>query len=54
MFFTIIIFFAVLGLLVLVHELGHFVTARKGGVKVDEFGLGLPPRMFGVYKLYFR
>ena len=50
MFFTIVIFFAVLGLLVLVHELGHFVTARKGGVKVDEFGLGLPPRMFGVYK----
>lgn len=50
MFLTIITFFAILSLLVLVHELGHFFTARRGGVKVDEFGLGLPPRMFGFYK----
>lgn len=50
MFITIITFFAVLGLLVLVHEIGHFVTARRAGVKVDEFGLGIPPRIFGFYR----
>ncbi len=50
MLLTLIAFFAVLGLLVLVHELGHFVTARRAGIKVEEFGLGLPPRVFGFYK----
>ncbi len=34
----------VLGVLVFVHELGHFLAARRVGVKVDEFGFGLPPR----------
>lgn len=38
----------VLGLLVLVHELGHFLTARAMGVKVEEFGFGYPPRLFGI------
>lgn len=38
----------VLGLLVFVHELGHFVTARLNGIRVDEFGFGFPPRLFGV------
>ncbi len=41
---TIIIFIIILGLLVLVHELGHFVFAKKAGVQVDEFGFGYPPR----------
>lgn len=50
MFLTIVTFFAVLSLLVLVHEWGHYVVARKYGVKVDEFGLGLPPRIFGFFK----
>ncbi len=50
MILTLVVFFAVLGILVLVHELGHFYVARKFGVKVDEFGLGLPPRIFGLYK----
>ena len=50
MLFTIVIFFIVLGILVLVHEWGHFVTARKAGMKVDEFGFGLPPRIIGFYK----
>src|SRR3989339_1101408 len=45
--FTIIIFILVLGLLVLVHELGHFIVAKKSGVSVDEFGFGFPPRIFG-------
>jgi len=43
------IFFFVLGLalfigLVLIHEWGHFIMARRGGVEVEEFGLGFPPR----------
>ncbi len=41
---TIVIFFAVLGILVIVHELGHFVTARMANVRVLEFGVGFPPR----------
>lgn len=48
MFVTLIAFFAVLGVLVLVHEAGHFFVARRFGVKVEEFGFGLPPRVFGV------
>ena len=47
---TIIIFLLVLGLLIFVHELGHFVTARLAGVKVEEFGIGYPPRIFGVQR----
>ncbi len=35
--------------LVVVHELGHFATARAMGVKVLEFGVGFPPRAFGFY-----
>jgi len=50
MTFTIIIFLLVLGLLVFVHELGHFLVARKNGVKAEEFGFGFPPRILGVYK----
>ena len=33
--------------LVIVHELGHFVVAKKNGIWVEEFGFGLPPRIFG-------
>ena len=36
-------------ILVVVHELGHFATARAIGVKVLEFGVGFPPRIFGIY-----
>lgn len=32
--------------LVVVHEFGHFIMARRGGVEVEEFGLGFPPRLF--------
>ena len=38
----------VLSLLLLVHELGHFVAARLARIRVEEFGFGLPPRLFGV------
>ncbi|MCD4694320.1 RIP metalloprotease RseP [bacterium] len=50
MFTTIIIFLVVLSLLVFVHEWGHFVMARKFGVKAEEFGFGFPPRVLGIYK----
>lgn len=45
---TILIFLAVLILLVFVHEMGHFITAKLSGVKVEEFGFGYPPRLVGV------
>ncbi len=41
---TILIFLIILGILVFVHELGHFLTAKKAGVAVEEFGFGYPPR----------
>lgn len=47
---TIILFIIILSLLVFVHEFGHFIVARKAGMKVYEFGFGFPPRAFGVYK----
>ncbi|MBN2884508.1 RIP metalloprotease RseP [Patescibacteria group bacterium] len=47
---TVIIFILVLSVLVFVHELGHFFTAIRLGVKADEFGFGFPPRVFGFYK----
>ena len=47
MLLTIITFVLVLSVLVFVHELGHFWVARKCGVKVEEFGFGLPPRLCG-------
>jgi len=50
MLLTIVTFLIILGLIVLVHELGHFLTARFFGVKVEEFGFGFPPRLVGFYK----
>lgn len=47
---TLIIFILVLSVLVFAHELGHFLTARKMGVKAEEFGFGFPPRALGFYK----
>lgn len=37
----------ILAVLILVHEFGHFITARMVGVKVEEFGIGIPPRIKG-------
>lgn len=47
---TIIIFLLVLGVIVFIHELGHFLTAKYFGVKVEEFGLGFPPKIWGKKK----
>lgn len=44
------LFIIVLGLLVFIHEAGHFVTARRNDITCHEFGFGFPPRMGGVYK----
>jgi regulator of sigma E protease len=35
-------------ILILVHELGHFLAAKKSGIYVEEFGFGIPPRLFGI------
>ena len=48
---TLIIFLLVLSVLVLIHEAGHYFAARIFGVKADEFGYGLPPRMIGFVKV---
>jgi regulator of sigma E protease len=47
---SIITFIVILAVLVLSHEFGHFIVAKKSGMKVDEFGFGFPPRIFGVKK----
>lgn len=44
---TFLIFLIVLSLVILIHELGHFLAAKKIGVRVEEFGLGYPPRAIG-------
>ncbi|MBI5793946.1 RIP metalloprotease RseP [Candidatus Uhrbacteria bacterium] len=45
---TLLLFIIVLSLLVFVHEFGHFIVAKRMGMKVDEFGFGFPPRLWGV------
>ncbi|MFQ5540883.1 MAG: RIP metalloprotease [Candidatus Paceibacteria bacterium] len=44
---TILIFIAVLLLLIIGHEFGHFIAAKRAGMRVDEFGIGFPPKAFG-------
>src|ERR1700678_1845006 len=38
----------VLGIMVLVHEFGHFLAAKLFGVRVEQFSIGFPPRLFGI------
>ena len=45
---TIIVFVLILALLIFVHELGHFLVARRNGIRAEEFGFGFPPRIFGI------
>lgn len=47
---TVIIFLLILTLLIFVHELGHFVTAKLFKIRVDEFAIGFPPKAFSVTK----
>ncbi len=44
----IILFVVALFVAMCLHELGHFITAKRTGVKVEEFGIGIPPRLFGI------
>lgn len=46
---AILIFLLILSFLVIIHELGHFVTARWMKVKIEEFGIGYPPKMFTMF-----
>ncbi|GAB4140791.1 MAG: hypothetical protein Fur0024_2370 [Patescibacteria group bacterium] len=43
----ILVFIIVVSLVILFHELGHYIFAKKAGAWVQEFGLGIPPRIFG-------
>jgi len=45
---TILAFLGILAVLIIAHELGHFVTAKASRVKVEEFGLGFPPRLLSI------
>ena len=45
-----LLFAFVLGALIIGHELGHFIAARLTKVKVDEFGLGFPPRLATLFR----
>lgn len=47
MLVTVIAFILILSILVLIHEFGHFLVAKKLGIKVEEFGIGFPPRAYG-------
>jgi len=44
----IILFIVALLMAICLHELGHFIVAKRAGVKVEEFGIGIPPRLFGI------
>lgn len=44
---SVLVFLVVLSVLIIIHELGHFIMARRAGIWVEEFGFGLPPRLFG-------
>ena len=46
MILAIIIFILILGFLIFIHEFGHFISAKKLGVKVEEFGIGYPPAIW--------
>jgi len=45
-----LIFALVLSILVFVHEFGHFITAKRLGIHIEEFGFGFPPRLIGVVR----
>lgn len=50
MLLTAIVVVVIFSILIIIHELGHFLAAKKVGIKVEEFGFGLPPRIWGVKK----
>jgi len=46
MLLSIVIFIFILGFLIFIHEFGHFIIAKKSGVKIEEFGIGFPPQIW--------
>lgn len=50
MIITILAFIIILSILIFVHELGHFVVAKRSGITVEEFAIGFPPRMAKVWQ----
>jgi regulator of sigma E protease len=50
LFISIVAFIIIFSVLILIHELGHFVMAKRAGIKVEEFGIGMPPKMFKLFK----
>jgi len=47
---NILLFFIILIVLIIVHEFGHFIVAKRSGIRVDEFGIGFPPRALTFWK----
>lgn len=45
---TLLIFLIILSILILIHEFGHFIVAKRAGVKVEEFALGFPPKLISI------
>ena len=43
---SIFLFIVILAVLILAHEFGHFIAAKRAGIRVDEFGIGFPPRLW--------
>lgn len=43
---SIVIFIITIAILIIAHEFGHFIAAKRAGIRVDEFGIGFPPRLF--------
>lgn len=50
MLISVIVFFLIFSFVIVIHELGHFSSARRHGVKVEEFGLGVPPKAISLFK----
>ena len=48
--YTVILFFLVISVLIVIHELGHFIAAKAFGIRVQEFALGFPPRIASVVR----
>lgn len=44
---NILLFIIILAILILAHEFGHFIVAKRFGIRVDEFGVGFPPKLYG-------
>lgn len=50
MIIAILAFILILSVLILIHEFGHFIVARRNGIRVDEFAFGFPPRLWSIKK----